>query len=219
MVSIEHAPLHYRCQNHRDSGDVKNTKSKVLRFSPTILSYAANPYFAIGERERHTLWYQPEELHAFKSEARFLCQWLHNTFHQEELSFCRGLEHRMCPQRRTDKVKALTAVLIVQRKLKQERARYFHNYENIIANVSRKYTASARDVALQTGELDALLLSGHAHAALSLGPIKRKIRDDGHDTASGTTALKEDLKERLLVKRAKTRRITGTRRVVTTRAA
>mmetsp|Transcript_29122 Transcript_29122/g.35485 ORF Transcript_29122/g.35485 Transcript_29122/m.35485 type:complete len:240 (+) Transcript_29122:63-782(+) len=226
MVSIEHAPLH-RCQNYHDGGE---TKSKV-RFSPTILSFAADASFAIGESERRTLWYQPEELQAFKSESRFLCELILNNnarngdINEKELAFCRGLEHRTCPRRRIDKVKAIKAVLIAQHKLTEERnrARYCNNVENILANVSLKYTASARDVARRTGELDASLSSVAGHDASSCRHLsttmKRKVRADDDDDVR-VTASEDGLTETWLsVKRARTRRRRSPCRVVTTRAA
>mmetsp|Transcript_29121 Transcript_29121/g.35483 ORF Transcript_29121/g.35483 Transcript_29121/m.35483 type:complete len:227 (+) Transcript_29121:59-739(+) len=220
MEHVNHAPLRHSCQNYDDGGS--KAKSKV-HFFPALPSSSAEAPFTMRELERDDLWYDKGELIAFRAEARSLGRLLETKCgHCEELICCRGLELRMCPKRRMNKLKAIKAVLQVQKKLKQDHAHF--NSENIIANVSMKYTKTAKDVARQTGEMDALVTcNGHASEYLNVREqlcVKRKIISEKSQVDVAYMAFKHDVVDgRVPLKRSRTSSIPSAPRMFGTRAA
>lgn len=96
-------------------------------------------------QERDELWYNTNDLIEFKNQARELSRHLRRNSVVDGKDSTRGLEHRVCMNRQKSKYLAIRAIL---------KAQAFCESPQELADVSRKCTAWAKEVALLTGHSD-----------------------------------------------------------------
>lgn len=118
-----------------------------VSFQPTEFS-AGNEQLPsrLTLQERNQLWYQQNDLVAFKNEAREISRSLRrNSDSTSRIEASRGLEHRISMDRQKNKYLAIRAILKAQDSCQSPQE---------LAQVASKCTAWAKEVALLTGHAD-----------------------------------------------------------------
>lgn len=101
-----------------------------------------NSHAIMTSQERSKLWYHPQDLQAFKVEARQVARRI-RTSHSSECA--RGLEHRISMERQKNKYLAIRAILKAQDQCCTPAE---------LATVASRCSAWAQEVALLTGHTD-----------------------------------------------------------------
>ena len=118
------------------------------------------------DEERNSIWYNQWELNDFRNRARTLAR-KHRLVKESrsavnsallidpsgEDQCTRGLEHRISCWRQRNKYLAIHAVLQCQKRLVPHLPDTAHS-ARLLSNISSKFTRSARELALETGQSD-----------------------------------------------------------------
>jgi hypothetical protein len=143
---------------------LKSHKTKTqrrVRFSEARVVGTVLHYSDLLVEQANQIWWQPNELDYFKTEARTLCRQLRQQQKQQqsfEIPLPRGLEQRICCQRQRHRYLAIRCVLKAQQRSRSD---------DFIAMVSHKCTQWASDIARLEGQAD-YCSEYHPHLLASL---------------------------------------------------